>query len=152
MRQFNTLLKQPELNALTARNKETQVAKEIWAMIAPDNLAKFSHAGSIKNQQLTIFADNNAVAAKIKLFTPSLLIKLKSEVFNQENKELNSENQVHEVTSIRVKVQVKSTPQTKPKVIKKLSAQAATDLNQLAEKLAGTALGDALARLATKAD
>ncbi len=145
MRQFNTLLTQPELNALNAHNKETQVAQEIWATIAPDNLAKFSHAGSIKNQQLTIFADNNAVAAKIKLFIPSLLIKL-------ENQVLNSEKQVHEVTSIRVKVQVKSTPQIKPKVIKKLSAQAATDLNLLAKKLAGTALGDALARLATKAD
>ncbi len=145
MRQFNSLLTQPELNALNAYSKETQVAQEIWTTIAPDNLAKFSHASSIKNQQLTIFADNNAVAAKIKLFIPSLLIKL-------ENQVLNSEKQVHEVTSIRVKVQVKSTPQIKPKVIKKLSAQAATDLNLLAKKLAGTALGDALARLATKAD
>ncbi|HYN55467.1 MAG TPA: DciA family protein [Methylotenera sp.] len=159
MRQFNALLKQPELNALTVRNQETQAAQEIWVTIAPDNLAKFSHASSIKNQQLTIFADNNAVAAKIKLFIPNLLIKLNSELFNLQKKALNlnnqilnSEKQVHEVTSIRVKVQVKSAPQTKPKAIKKLSAQAATDLNQLAEKLAGTALGDALARLATKAD
>lgn len=159
MRQFNALLKQPELNALTLRNQETQAAQEIWATIAPDNLATFSHASSIKNQQLTIFADNNAVAAKIKLFIPSLLIKLNEELFDQQNKVLNHNHQVlnrekpvHEVTSIRVKVQVKSTPQAKPKVIKKLSAQAATDLNLLAEKLAGTALGDALARLATKAD
>jgi len=138
MRQFNTLLKQPELLALNAHNKELEAAQKIWMAIAPDNLAQLSHATSIKNQQFTIFANSNAVAAKIKLFIPSLLIKL--------------EKQECEVTSFRVKVQVKSTPQVKPKPIKKLSTQAASDLNKLAEKLSGTALGDALARLATKAD
>lgn len=138
MRQFNSLLKQPELIALNAHTKETQAAQSIWEAIAPDNLAKFSHATAIKNQQFTIFAHNNAVAAKIKLFIPSLLIKL-------ENKEC-------EVTSIRVKVQVKSTPQVKPKAIKKLSLQAASDLKILAVKLTGTPLGDALVRLAKKAD
>ncbi|MSP86414.1 MAG: DUF721 domain-containing protein [Methylotenera sp.] len=138
MRQFNALLKQPELIALNAHSREAQAAQEIWGAIAPDNLAKFSHASSIKNKQLNLCANNNAVAAKIKLFIPSLLIQL--------------EKQGCEVTSIRVKVQVKSTPQTKPKTIKKLSTKAGTELHQLAEKLSGTALGNALARLATKAD
>ena len=138
MRQFNTLLKQPEFIALNAHNKEQEAAQKIWMAIAPDNLAQFSHATSIKNQQFTIFANSNAVAAKIKLFIPSLLIQL--------------EKQECEVTSIRVKVQVKSTPQVKAKPIKKLSTQAAYDLHQLAEKLAGTPLGEALARLATKSD
>jgi hypothetical protein len=138
MRQFNSLLKQPELVALNAHTKEAQAAQQIWEVIAPDNLAQFSHASSIKNKQLNVYASNNAVAAKIKLFIPSLLIQL--------------EKQGSEVTAIRVKVQVKSTPQTKPKSIKKLSSKAATDLKQLAEKLSGTARGDALARLATKAD
>jgi hypothetical protein len=137
MRQFNSLLKQPELIALNARNQEAQAAQEIWKAVAPDNLAQFSHASSIKNKQFNLFADNNAVAAKIKLFIPSLLIKL--------------ENQGCEVTSIQVKVQVKSTPPAKTKRIKKLSLHAATELNQLSKKLSGTPLGDALARLATKA-
>ncbi|PKO53700.1 MAG: DUF721 domain-containing protein [Betaproteobacteria bacterium HGW-Betaproteobacteria-20] len=138
MRQFNALLAQPELIALKAHAKKAQIAQEIWLAIAPDNLAQLSHASDIKNKQLSLFADNNAVAAKIKLCIPSLLIKL--------------EKQGCEVTAIRVKVQVKSTPQTKPKVVKKLSHKAAIDLQQLAEKLSGTALGAALARLAAKAD
>jgi hypothetical protein len=138
MRQFKSLLKQPELLALKAHSKGNEVAQEIWGAIAPDNLAKFSHVSSIKNKQLSLYADNNAVAAKIKLFIPSLLIQL--------------EKRGCEVTSIRVKVQVKSNPQPKPKTIKKLSSQAAADLNQLAKKLYGTSLGNALARLATKAD
>ncbi|MGZ8258259.1 MAG: DciA family protein [Methylotenera sp.] len=138
MRRFNALLNQPELTALNARNRETQATQKIWEAIAPDNLAQLSHATTIKDQQFTIFADNNAVAAKIKLFIPSLLIKL--------------EKLGCEVTLIRVKVQVKSTPQAKSKPIKKLSLKASAELNQLAKKLSGTALGDALTKLAKKAD
>ncbi|PPC94675.1 MAG: hypothetical protein CTY33_03040 [Methylotenera sp.] len=138
MQRFNTLLNQPELGALKERTHNIQVAQKIWEAIAPENLAKFSHASSIKNGQFTVIADNNAVAAKIKLFIPSLLIKL--------------EKQECEVTAIRLKVQVKSTPQSKQKTLKKLSPHAAKNLNLLAEKISGTSLGDALARLAKKAD
>jgi hypothetical protein len=138
MRQFNVLLQQPELNALNAHTKEAQLAQKIWEIIAPDNLTQFSHASGIKNKELNLYAHNNAVAAKIKLLIPSLLIQL--------------EKQGCEVTSIQVKVQVKSSPQAKSKAIKKLSSKAGNELNQLAEKLSGTALGDALSRLATKAN
>ncbi len=138
MQRFNALLKQPELAALNERTQQNQAVQKIWEAIAPDNLAKYSHAGSIKNQQLTVYANNNAVAAKIKLLIPSLLIKL--------------EKQECEVTAIRIKVQVKSTPQPKPKTPKKLSPLAAKQLKQLGEKLSGTALGDALIKLAKSAD
>jgi hypothetical protein len=138
MQRFNALLSQPELTALNAHNREKKAAQKIWEAVAPDNLAQLSHATTVQNQQFTVFADNNAVAAKIKLFIPSLLIKL--------------EKQGCEVTAIRVKVQVKSSPQTKPKVIKKLSPKASSELQLLANKLSGTTLGDALARLAKKAD
>lgn len=138
MLRFNALLNNPGLTALDAHAKEAQSAQKIWVEIAPDNLAQLSHATSIKNQQFTIFANNNAVAAKIKLFMPSLLIKLQK---------LGCE-----VTAIRVKVQVKSSPQAKPKVIKKISAKAGLELKQLANKLAGSPLGDALIKLASKAD
>lgn len=133
MQRLNTLLKQPELNALNARSKQTLAAQKIWEAIAPENLAKFSHAGDIQNQQLTVYADNSAVAAKIKLLSPSLLIQL--------------QKQVCEVTAIRVKVQVKSSPQTKPKALRKLSPAAASSLKKLSSKLAGTMLGEALDKL-----
>jgi hypothetical protein len=138
MLRFNALLNNPGLASLDAHAKEAQAAQKIWAEIAPDNLAQLSHAASIKNQQFTIFANNNTVAAKIKLFMPSLLIKL--------------EKLGCEVTSIRVKVQVKSSPQAKPKVIKKISSKAGLDLDFLAKKLAGSPLGDVLSKLAKKAD
>jgi hypothetical protein len=134
MQRFNALLNLPEMKSLNARNEQNQAAQKIWEAIAPDNLAQFSHASGIKNQQFTLYANNNAVAAKIKLLIPSLLIKL--------------EKQECEVTAIRVKVQVKSTPQPKVRVPKKLSPVAANHLKLLGEKLSGTALGNALTKLA----
>ncbi len=138
MQRLNALFNQPELIALNEHSQQNQAAQKIWEAIAPDNLAEFSHAIGIKNQQFTVFANNNAVAAKIKLLIPSLLIKL--------------EKQECEVTAIRVKVQVKSTPQPKPKTLKKLSPLAAKQLKQLGKKLSGTALGDALTKLAKNSE
>ncbi len=133
MQRFNTLLKQPELNALNQRTLEAQTAQKIWAEIAPDGMANYSHISSIKNNQLTVYANNNAVAAKIKLLIPSLLIKL--------------ENQGYEVTAIRVKVQAKSNPAPVVKPSKTLSAEAISQLQKLELKLNGTVLGDALKKL-----
>ncbi|WP_036300482.1 DciA family protein [Methylotenera sp. L2L1] len=133
MQRFNTLLKQPELNELNQRTLESQAAQKLWAEIAPENMAQFSHISSIKNNQFTVYANNNAVAAKIKLLIPSLLIRL--------------EKQGYEVTAIRVKVQAKSSPLPVPKSTKSLSPEAINQLHKLEVKLSGTTLGDSLAKL-----
>jgi hypothetical protein len=138
MERFNSLLKHPELNALNTRTQQTQAAQKIWEAIAPAEVTKLSHASTIKNQQFTVFADNSVVAAKIKLLLPSLLIKL--------------QKQECEVTAIRVKVQVKSTPQTKAASSRKLSIAAAQRLQTLGNKLSGTPLGDALNKLSKNAE
>ena len=138
MQRFNTLLKHPELYALNMRTQETQTAQKLWKAIAPDTLTKFSHASSIKNKQLNVYADNSVAAAKIKLLLPSLLIQL--------------QKRECEVTAIRVKVQVKSNPQPKYKTPRKLTPAAVSSLKELGEKLAGTALGDALNKLYKNAD
>ena len=138
MERFNSLLKHPELSALNTRTQQTQAAQKIWEAIAPAEVTRLSHATSIKNQQFTVFADNSVVAAKIKLLLPSLLIKL--------------QKQECEVTAIRVKVQVKSTPQAKARTPRKLSAIAAQRLQSLGSQLSGTPLGDALNKLSKNAE
>ncbi len=138
MQRFNSLLKHAELSGLQTRSSETQAAQKIWEAIAPAEVTKFSHASSIKNQQFTVFADNSVVAAKIKLLLPSLLIQL--------------QKQVREVTAIRVKVQVKSTPRMKPKPPRKLSINAAKQLKKLSHQLGDTPLGAALHKLSQKAE
>ncbi|NOT16093.1 MAG: DUF721 domain-containing protein [Methylotenera sp.] len=133
MQPLNVLLKESAPNVLQVRYAQMQAAEKIWHEIVPENLAQYTQAISIKNQQLTLLATNNAVAAKIKLLSPSLLIKL--------------EKQGCEVTAIRVKVQVKSNPPASSKPIKMLSREAVTQLNRLKERLSGSALGEAISRV-----
>lgn len=136
MRQFNAFNEYPFLRELRAREEMSHVAQTVWQQAAPENLAELSQAQEIVNQQLKLTTTHNAVAAKIKLLTPTILKTLK--------------NQGYEVTAIHVKVQVKSDLPKKQKKLRKISPQAASNLSALADKLPNTPLAEALARLAKK--
>jgi hypothetical protein len=142
MRRFSELLKDSavkdnaKLLALSGQAGNLTATQKIWNTIAPDNLKQYTQAGSVKHKRLTVYAENGAVAAKIKLLLPSLLTKL--------------QKQGLEVTSIRVQVQVQSSVQRPGKNLRSLSPQAASSLSELAEKLTGTELGEALARLSSR--
>jgi hypothetical protein len=137
MRRFNVLFKEnPELAALLGQADSLTASQKIWNTILPDALKPFTQAGSVKHKRLTVYADNGAVAAKIKLLLPSLLTKL--------------QKQGLEVTSIRVEMQVKSSPRKSVKPVRSISPEAASNLRKLADKLSGSALGEALAKLSRR--
>ena len=134
MRRFSALFKDnTELVALSGHADSLTVSQKIWDATVPEPLRQSTQAGTLKHKRLTVYASNGAVAAKIKLLLPSLLNKL--------------QKQGLEVTSIRVEVQVKSQPPKPARIIRKISPQAASSLERLADDLSGTALGEALARL-----
>lgn len=137
MRRISALLKEnAELVALSGHADSLTVLQKIWATSAPDSLKQFTQAGNVKHKRLTVYADNGAVAAKVKLLLPSLLTTLQKHGL--------------EVTSIRVQVQVKSSPRKPAKTIRRLSPKASSSLGELAHELNGTALGDALAKLSRR--
>src|SRR3989344_114755 len=137
MRRFNALFKEnPELAALLGQADSLTASQKIWSTILPDALKQFTQAGSVKHKRLTVYADNGAVAAKIKLLLPSLLTKL--------------QKQGLEVTSIRVEMQVKSSPRRSVKPMRSISPEAASSLRKLADELGGSALGEALAKLSRR--
>lgn len=138
MRQFNSLNQLPILQNLSAHQQNATLAQQVWEAITPDNLATVSKAVSIKHQTLHIVTQHNAVAAKIKFLTPSLLEQLESVEI--------------EVTAIQVKVQVKSSKPEQPKVHKKVSQKAAQNLQKLANTLEDGSLKQALARIASHAN
>ncbi len=108
---------------------------QLWLSNLPENLRAHSMASQLTNGLLTVTATQNAVAAKIKLLSPSLLIQLK--------------NQGLEVTAIQVKVQVISA--LKPQKIKprrQLSLQTAQQLEAFAKTMQGSDLAESLQRLA----
>ncbi len=137
MRRFSTLFKEnTELVALLGQADSLTASQKIWNAILPDALRPFTQAGGVKHKRLTVYADNGAVAAKIKLLLPSLLTKL--------------QKQGLEVTSIRVEMQVKSSPRKPVKPVRSISPEAASSLRKLADELSGSALGEALAKLSRK--
>ena len=137
MRRFNALFKEnPELAALAGQADSLTASQKIWNTVLPDALKPFTQAGNVKHKRLTVYADNGAVAAKIKLMLPSLLTKL--------------QKQGLEVTSIRVEMQVKSSPRKPVKPMRSVSPEAASSLGKLADELSGSALGEALARLSRR--
>jgi hypothetical protein len=134
MRRLNALFKDnAELVALSAQAGNLTASQKNWEAVAPDSLKQLTQAGSIKHKRLTVYADNGAVATKIKMLLPSLLTKL--------------QKQGVEVTSIRVEVQVKSGVKNPVKTLRNLSPEAASSLGKLAAELGDSALGEALARL-----
>ena len=126
-------------SAMLEKTLMLQKINQFWLQNLPENLKPCSMVGDLNKGVLTVFATQNAVAAKIKLMTASLLIQLKNQ--------LKSEG--IEVTAIQVKVQVKSAgkPQ-KIKLTRQLSRQTATQLQRLAETMQGSDLAESLQRLA----
>lgn len=137
MRRLNTLFKENAgLRALASQVGQLAGLQKTWNDIVPQALQAHTRVGGISHRRITVFADNGAVAAKIKLLAPTLLKNLKIKGV--------------EVTSIRVEVQVKSVPPRLYKPPRRLSRKAADSLTGLAEALPDSLLRSALERLAGK--
>lgn len=136
MRKISTFLSaQQSISSLAHQASALTALQKIWHAIIPENLLPYTQAGNIQHKRLTVYADNGAVAAKIKLLLPTLLSKL--------------QKQGVEVTSIRVQVQVQSIaskPIRSPRVV---SQNGADNLQALSNQLTGTKLGEILARIAS---
>lgn len=125
-----------ELAALSEQAEKLTLSQQKWSAVVPAALKPYTQAGSVNHKRLTVYANNGAVAAKIKLLLPSLIVGL--------------QKQGLEVTSIRVEVQVKSSPAKPAKKLRTLSPIAAASLEKLAAELQGSPLGDAVARLSSR--
>ena len=137
MRKINALFSEnSELNKLSKNVQAHQSLQQFWQAAAPKILSQNSFASSLINGQLTLYADSAIVANKIKLTQANLLTQLQN---LQENDPLFW---VCKVTSISVKVQVKSRPKPNIKAPRSLSYNAANSLKNLAEDLLAKNKGD----------
>lgn len=126
-----------ELANISKKTQSLSAYQKIWATVAPETLSPYTQAGEMNHKRLTVYASNGAVAAKVKLLLPSLLTKLQKHGL--------------EVTSIRVQVQVQSSPRKPQKPARKLSHAAASELKKLAEKLdSDSSLANTLKKLAAR--
>lgn len=136
MQLINAILKDSALSTLAEKANELTLIQKIWNQSVPAQLKPYTQAGNIQHKRLTVHVENGAIAAKIKLLLPSLIIKLQKEGL--------------EVTSIRVQVNVQSKQDKPLKPTRHISENASTSLKSLARQLEGSELGEALTRLSER--
>jgi len=111
--------------------------RRIYSKLLPQQLLRSSSIVNYKQQMIVIFAENNAVAAKLRLLSPRLVNDFSK--FGVE------------VTGIRVEVQPRPEPleATTPKRAR-LSRAGAESLEALANQLPDSKLKQALAQMAAR--
>ena len=126
----------PAVQSLVKQALRLIEMQRVFTEIAPKPLAQSGRVGRFARSTLLLFADNGAVAAKLKQLTPSLLVKF--------------QKRGYEVTAIRVEVQPPPR-QAPPRKKIRLSGKAAGHLQELAGRLPVSPLRAALEGLLARA-
>lgn len=111
--------------------------RRIYSEIVPQQLLQSSSIVNYKQEKVIIFAENNAIAAKLRLLSPRLVNDF-------------SKRGMH-VTGIRLEVQPRQEPRKELTAKQaKLSPAAAESLQALAKRLPDSRLRQALAKMAAR--
>jgi hypothetical protein len=127
----------PAVQSLVKQALRLIEMQQVFIEIAPKPLAQAGRVGRFTHSSLLLFADNGAVATKLKQLTPSLLVKF--------------QKRGYEVTAIRVEVQPPTRQPIIPRKNIRLSGQAAVHLQELSEGLPASPLRTALEGLLARA-
>ena len=127
-----------EFQTLRQKTRQLAVWRERYARLVPPALASGSRVAGFRAGALVLWADNAAVAAKLKQLTPRLMTAL-----NQ---------QANEVTSIRVQVQPAQATQRRGKnpAGRELPRRAVEAFEQLSTGMAESALKHAVETLVAR--
>lgn len=123
----------PQLQSLNRQVRRLLALQDILTEVLPDSLASSTTVALSTADELTLFADNGATAAKLKQLAPRILNS-----FQQRR---------HEVTAIRVQVQVRIHHNPLPQKQISLSPIARQALSELSATLDPSPLKSALERL-----
>lgn len=122
------------LQTLVRETQKIATIQQAWEQSAPAALLPFCHVGPLHQGTLTVFADNGAVAAKLKQQTARLAEKLRQRRV--------------EVTSIHIEVQANTAaPPAPPTKDIAIGASGLAELDHLAASLEDSPLKSALQRL-----
>ena len=123
----------PQLQGLNRQVRRLLALQDILTEVLPDSLATSTSVALSAADELVLFADNGAAAAKLKQLTPRILV-----FFRQRG---------HQVTAIRVQVQVKirHNPLLQKQIL--LSPTARQAISELSATLDASPLKSALERL-----
>jgi len=125
------------ISALLPHAERLIELRRIYQEIMPQQLLRSSTIVNYKQENLVIFAENNAIAAKIKLLSPRLVSDFSRRGL--------------QVTGIRLEVQPRQIPPEEPmEKHARLSSAGAESLQDLAKRLPDSKLKQAVAELAAQ--
>lgn len=127
---LDTLSLTPDHRKLFASVQKLIGLQQVFFEIAPRQLAQFCTLGAFSEGNLTIYASNGAIGAKVRQIVPSLLRKFKVRGY--------------EVTSIRIAVQADCNSRItgcRPTCKPGIDSAGRESLAQLAKKLPGSSSG-----------
>lgn len=125
-----------ELKALQARTRRLLELQTLYFRSAPRELAASSRVKSYRAGALVVFADNSAVAAKLKQLAPRLLASIRK---------IEAE-----VTAIHIQVQVRDTQRAYKSLKAALTPEAIEEFDALATRVTDAELKLALANLVSR--
>jgi len=123
----------PQLQGLNRQVRRLLALQDILTEVLPDKLASSTTVALSAADDLVLFADNGAAGAKLKQLAPRILA-----FFRQRG---------HEVTAIRVQVQVRIRHNPLPQKQISLSPTACQAISELSATLGASPLKSALERL-----
>jgi hypothetical protein len=123
----------PELQALNREIRQLMALQSILAEVLPGNLATSAGVASMKAGELILFAENGAIAAKLRQMAPRILISLRQHGYK--------------VTGIHLQVQARIRHNPLPQKQISLSSEARNAIDSLSERLNASPLKAALRRL-----
>ena len=123
----------PQLQALNRELRQLAALQSALTQLLPGNLATSTSVAPVKAGELILFANNGAVAAKLRQMAPRILDSLRA--------------RGHEITGIRIQVQVSMRDNPLPQKQISLSSEARSAIDSLSERLDASPLKAALKRL-----
>lgn len=134
----------PELLPLREQLDEIERLQRRYRSVAPGELAKASRVCAIEGTTVVIRASSGPVAAALRQVAPRILQGLRGAHPQDKAKPLK-ENEIRELTGIRVEVQVEAPPARR--AVKARGRMPAEALSKLAEGLADSPLKETLQRI-----
>jgi hypothetical protein len=119
--------------ALMPQARRLLELRQLLASLLPEPLARTCTVANYKHGKLVVFAENSAVAAKLKLLSPTIRDRLS--------------NRGVQVTEMDISVQAPDTAQEKPEKKARLSGSAVSTLAELASQLPDSPLKQSIALL-----
>jgi hypothetical protein len=129
----------PALAALWNQTRSLRELQKLYATLVPPYLRSASRVGTVARDEIKLFADSGAVATRLRLLAPDLLLEFRAKGW--------------QFNAIRVGVQVRirpEAPRTAPRP--PLDDKARQALSRVADALGDTPLRQAMKRLAKARD